>query len=667
MGIWSGHKAIYGTSSPTDMLDWPTADDVSQGKPGPLDGFVAPQNQESNRLVVIPAQSRNTITEKYAITKYTLDGVSMSEESGLLRPDVTLSKALELLRQYSQFSFEPRASPTLRRLPLRTATRTESTVRQRRARRSRASRRDNTPEVVDSCTALYHHPAGTRTEINPHFLSTLGVSEEGMDTGAVGGVQAALDSGGEEEPPDDCPDSAPCTSWSMGGLEDADEWIETEDDHDEEIGGAFARHYGSSPDSMKQDGVNTFQKLASTSPPKSNPAIQTPESLHCELLDVLECQLCYMLLYQPLTTPCGHTFCRHCFARSLDHSSTCPLCRADMPSFAYFQAHPSNEIILNLLTATWQEADEDGDDGDYSMSPSPTHNKSQQFGLKQMYKERQIAMDKEASESLLSTPLFVCTLAFPFMPTILHIFEPRYRLMIRRCLESGYARFGMVLNSTETSGPVPGMSRYGTMLEIKTVQMLADGRSMIETVGSHRFRVLERGSLDGYTVGQIERIDDVAPEQEDEVERASLGLVDPDSPASVLAEAREAQAAFQAAIGIDLSRGEEQQQQASNMFDTFAQRNTTQLVEVCTDFIETLQSGSAPWLMTRLNNTYGPMPEASNVAAFGYWMALVMPIDEHEKARLLPIRSPRLRLRIVVHWIEQLRQTWWFNHGCSVQ
>ena len=37
----------------------------------------------------------------------------------------------------------------------------------------------------------------------------------------------------------------------------------------------------------------------------------------------------------------------------------------------------------------------------------------------------------------------------------------------------------------------------------------------------------------------------------------------------------------------------------------------------------------------------------------------MLPIDEHEKAKLLPIRSPRLRLRLVVHWIEQLNNNWW--------
>lgn len=50
-----------------------------------------------------------------------------------------------------------------------------------------------------------------------------------------------------------------------------------------------------------------------------------------------------------------------------------------------------------------------------------------------------------------------------------------------------------------------GASEYGTMLEIRSVQMLPDGRSMIETIGSWRFRVKDTCSLDGYAVGNIER------------------------------------------------------------------------------------------------------------------------------------------------------------------
>ena len=46
---------------------------------------------------------------------------------------------------------------------------------------------------------------------------------------------------------------------------------------------------------------------------------------------------------------------------------------------------------------------------------------------------------------------------------------------------------------------------YGTMLEIRQVQMLPDGRSVVETWGTFRFRLLESGMMDGYMVGRIER------------------------------------------------------------------------------------------------------------------------------------------------------------------
>ncbi|UZJ56902.1 hypothetical protein CBS101457_006222 [Exobasidium rhododendri] len=688
MGLWAGHSAFYGAEMDGKGLHLPPSEGNGPGS-APLDGFIVSQNQESNKLIVIPAQSRKSFAEKYAVSRYSLQGTSLADGVGLMRPDVTSAKAVDLLRRYGEVP-----SAIIDRHKASAMYKRDSTS-SRRPRSRKTSSRQRLGQAVPS--AALHHPAGTRTEINPHFYSALGVSEKGRHSGAIGGIRATTDSDEEEEDDDTDEgmmvedDKKASRNWNQQEEQDSDltpaESVQDaeEGEDDDEIGGAFARHYlPCSPDegSEKTDSDDiSVESKAVLSTGLAAPKISTVDqgltfdTLHSELMDILECQLCYQLLYQPLTTPCGHTFCRQCFARSLDHSSACPLCRTEMPSFAFFQEHPSNVFLMNLLTAEWdsssqEEEDQDPETTDLKYLPRSARDDSSipssSLSLKPLYNERKTTMEREARESLLSTPLFVCTLAFPHMPTILHIFEPRYRLMIRRCLESGNPRFGMVLPSQDMSGPVPGMARFGTMLEIKTVQMLPDGRSMIETVGSHRFRVLERGSIDGYTTGQIERIDDVSDEAEDYLERVSMGTVESNASPAVLAEAREAQAAFQAAVGIDLSRGEERQTN-SLLSSTFTQLDTKQLVAVCTAFIGTLRSGSAPWLMTRLNNTYGPLPDESNVAAFGYWMALVMPIDEHEKSKLLPIRSPRLRLRIVVHWIEQLRQTWWFNHGCSVQ
>lgn len=58
----------------------------------------------------------------------------------------------------------------------------------------------------------------------------------------------------------------------------------------------------------------------------------------------------------------------------------------------------------------------------------------------------------------------------------------------------------MIMPSTDPSAT----TSFGTMLQIKSVQMFPDGRSMVYTWGESRFRILEKGSFDGYMVGRIE-------------------------------------------------------------------------------------------------------------------------------------------------------------------
>lgn len=44
----------------------------------------------------------------------------------------------------------------------------------------------------------------------------------------------------------------------------------------------------------------------------------------------------------------------------------------------------------------------------------------------ELYAERERSVEEEERNSRLDTPLFVCQLSFPGVPTNLHFFEPRY-------------------------------------------------------------------------------------------------------------------------------------------------------------------------------------------------------------------------------------------------
>lgn len=45
--------------------------------------------------------------------------------------------------------------------------------------------------------------------------------------------------------------------------------------------------------------------------------------------------------------------------------------------------------------------------------------------------------------NIFEIPVFVCVLALPYCPCPLHVFEPRYRLMMRRTMETQSRCFGM--------------------------------------------------------------------------------------------------------------------------------------------------------------------------------------------------------------------------------
>ena len=113
-------------------------------------------------------------------------------------------------------------------------------------------------------------------------------------------------------------------------------------------------------------------------------------------------------------------------------------------------------------------------------------------------------------------PIFVCTMAFPKVPCPLHIFEPRYRLMLRRCTESGSKQFGMCVGSEDSS---KGFADYGTMLNVQTVNFLPDGRSIVHTVGGRRFHVLSRGVIDGYHTATVEWVEDERVDDEEELKQ----------------------------------------------------------------------------------------------------------------------------------------------------
>ncbi|KAM7161286.1 LON peptidase N-terminal domain and RING finger protein 3 isoform 1-T1 [Macrochelys suwanniensis] len=193
----------------------------------------------------------------------------------------------------------------------------------------------------------------------------------------------------------------------------------------------------------------------------------------------LDCSLCMRLFYEPVTTPCGHTFCLKCLERCLDHNPKCPLCKEGLSECLALRKYCKTVLMEELIAKYLPE----------------------ELTERRKIYEEEIA---ELSNLNKNVPIFVCTMAYPTVPCPLHIFEPCYRLMIRRCMETGTKQFGMCIGD-----PVKGrFADYGCILEIRNVEFFADGRSVVDSIGKRRFKVIEHSQRDGYNTADIEYIED---------------------------------------------------------------------------------------------------------------------------------------------------------------
>jgi Lon protease-like protein len=134
-------------------------------------------------------------------------------------------------------------------------------------------------------------------------------------------------------------------------------------------------------------------------------------------------------------------------------------------------------------------------------------------------------------------PLFpLHTVLSPGIALPLHIFEERYRVMVRRCLDTS-TPFGIVLiRQGSEVAPRDGtaqelsISGVGTFAEIREASKYVDGRWDLLTVGTGRFVVRQViADLEPYLVGEVEELDDrVGDEDEAEalVERVTRRFVD---------------------------------------------------------------------------------------------------------------------------------------------
>ncbi|KAI8528872.1 hypothetical protein RHMOL_Rhmol12G0181300 [Rhododendron molle] len=247
-----------------------------------------------------------------------------------------------------------------------------------------------------------------------------------------------------------------------------------------------------------------------------------------ERTDDFDCTVCLKLLYEPVTTPCGHTFCRSCLFQSMDRGNRCPLCRTVLfisprtcairgnTKWKERNMHYSTSFSrVNLsLAEFYMLTCSFGGNGNpmlllmYNIAwfNSFTLNNIIKKTFPEEYDERKLENESLTNPGGDFMPLFVMDVVLPCQKLHLNIFEPRYRLMVRRVME-GNRRMGMVIPDSRTGS----IADFACEVEITECEPLPDGRFFLELESRRRFRVLRDWDQDGYRVAEIEWVRDISP------------------------------------------------------------------------------------------------------------------------------------------------------------
>ncbi|XP_031104931.1 LON peptidase N-terminal domain and RING finger protein 1 [Ipomoea triloba] len=295
--------------------------------------------------------------------------------------------------------------------------------------------------------------------------------------------------------------------------------------------------------------------------------------------DDFDCTLCLKLLYEPITTPCGHSFCRSCLFQSMDRCNRCPLCRT----------------VLFISPRT--------------CSISVTLNNIIQRNFPEEYAERKAENDSLINLGVDLLPLFVMDVVLPCQKFHLNIFEPRYRLMVRRIMEGNH-RMGMVIIDSATGS----IAEYGCEVEITDCEPLPDGRFFLEIESRRRCRFVRNWDQDGYRVAEVEWVQDIYP-AEGTIEMNELQEVINRSAAYAREWLRRAKEA--------------------------AQGDRMRLVE--------------------LHKAEGLMPSTRDPERFSFWLATVANPSPSERLALLRIRDTKERISRALIFMRAEAQ------GCRVQ
>jgi Lon protease-like protein len=340
----------------------------------------------------------------------------------------------------------------------------------------------------------------------------------------------------------------------------------------------------------------------------SKDVIQNPNSDNALefITSILRCSMCTNTLTDPVTTHCGHTFCKTCLLKDKLVVESCKKCLKRLPSYHFIQQQPINVTLSKFIRALLEFK---------NIAPmfSPMIDVSFNDPNHTNYNNVPIYL---SNFNILPSQKLRIPITSQYARNVLH-------QCILTCSQYQTACFAMLHKDVANED-----NAFGTIVKIKAIEQGKDS-VLIHVTGLDRFKVDSiLNQTDSYLQANINMVFEA---------REDLGMA-----------------------GIQPNLHWSDFTAANIMSDS----SVTKLAQRVYDFISGLSHSTpsisfcnavegllGPVWLNSVQALNGPLPSPENPVAMCWWTGIVLPISDSDRYTLLKCATLNERLAIILSWI----------------
>lgn len=373
-----------------------------------------------------------------------------------------------------------------------------------------------------------------------------------------------------------------------------------------------------------------------------------------EITESLQCSIGNHLLEHPITSHCGHSFCKLCVLQYKISNDSCKKCQKRLPSYQFIQHQPPNFILQEILSA---------------------YNQHQSFQLDNISTANCINNMSISFNPLSSSTVYqnipIYLTEFPVLPSQklrIPIYSEHHRTFfissLLLCKEYQSLCFGILSKDKANH-----KGRFGTMIKINAVEQRSNDL-VIDVIGLDRFQItsVSKETDDFIQADLVMKFEDVhdllsvsnshwTDHRQEAFEKQSkqhnTGLPpSPDSPMEgIMSTIATSPTSPPTKPFIYIP-----EMKLSNRIHDFVSDLAHSTPS--TAFCSAIEGLLGPVWLESVQGLHGPLPPADNAVAMCWWAAVVLPVSNTDRYHLLKTDTLEDRLDIILSWIGDLKSQW---------